>query len=60
MSPAEAAVSNAKVIITTEDEACLVSERKGTIMLETELEKYPSVSKAKILRSLAAPDSDDR
>jgi hypothetical protein len=60
MSPAEAALSNAKVIITTEDEACLVSERKGTIMLETELEKYPSVSKAKILRSLAAPDSDDR
>jgi hypothetical protein len=47
------------VIITTEDEAGMVS-RKGLVILDTELEKYPSISKAKILRSLAGPDPDDR
>jgi hypothetical protein len=59
LSPAEAALSDAKVIITTEDEADLVNH-KGVIMLDTELEKYPSISKAKILRSLVGPDVDDR
>lgn len=59
LSPAEAAFCDAKVIITTEDEAETVN-KKGVIMLDTELEKYPSISKAKILRSLAGPDADDR
>lgn len=59
ISPEEAALSDAKVIITTEDEACFI-KKKEAVMLDTELEKYPSISKAKILRSMAAPDSDDR
>ena len=58
MSPSEAAESNAKVIITTKDEAGLVS-RKGVVMFDTELEKYPFISKAKILHSLAGPAIDD-
>ena len=59
LSPAEAAQSDAKVIITTVDEAELVRQ-KGVVMLDTELEKYPAISKAKILRSLAREDADDR
>lgn len=57
--PEEAALSDAKVIITTRDEAGLIN-RKCTVMLDTELERYPSISKAKILRSLAGTDADDR
>ncbi|HEY1211662.1 MAG TPA: hypothetical protein VGE82_01835 [Nitrososphaera sp.] len=49
--PEETAVSNAKVIITTQDEAGIVST-KGVIMIDTELEKYPAITKAKILRSI--------
>lgn len=49
--PEETAVSNAKVIITTQDEAGIVST-KGIIMIDTELEKYPAITKAKILRSI--------
>jgi hypothetical protein len=51
LSPEEAAVSNAKVIITTQDEAGIVN-RKGIVMIDTELEKYPAIAKAKILRSI--------
>jgi hypothetical protein len=51
LSPEEAAVSNAKVIITTQDEAGIVN-KKGIIMIDTELEKYPAIAKAKILRSI--------
>jgi hypothetical protein len=51
LSPEEAAVSNAKVIITTQDEAGIVNT-KGIIMIDTELEKYPAIAKAKILRSI--------
>lgn len=58
ISPEQASLSDAKVIITTEGEACFV--KKGALMLDTELEKYPSISKAKILRSMAGPDADDR
>jgi hypothetical protein len=49
--PEEAAVSNAKVIITTQDEAGTVNT-KGIVMIDTELEKYPAIAKAKILRSI--------
>jgi hypothetical protein len=51
LSPEEAAVSNAKVIITTQDEAGIVN-KKGIVMIDTELEKYPAIAKAKILRSV--------
>lgn len=51
LSPEEAAISNAKVIITTQDEAGIVST-KGIVMIDTELEKYPAIAKAKILRSI--------
>jgi hypothetical protein len=51
LSPEEAAASNAKVIITTQDEAGIVN-KKGIVMIDTELEKYPAIAKAKILRSI--------
>jgi hypothetical protein len=51
LSPEEAAVSNARVIITTQDEASIVN-KKGIVMIDTELEKYPAIAKAKILRSI--------
>lgn len=51
LSPEEAAVSNARVIITTQDEAGIVN-KKGIVMIDTELEKYPAIVKAKILRSI--------
>lgn len=51
LSPEEAAVSNARVIITTQDEADIVN-KKGIVMIDTELEKYPAIAKAKILRSI--------
>jgi hypothetical protein len=51
LSPEEAAASNAKVIITTQDEAGIVN-KKGVVMIDTELEKYPAIAKAKILRSI--------
>jgi hypothetical protein len=52
LSPEEAAVSNAKVIITTQDEAGIVNKKGIIIMIDTELEKYPAIAKAKILRSI--------
>jgi hypothetical protein len=51
LSPEEAAASNAKVIITTQDEAMIIN-KKGIVMIDTELEKYPAIVKAKILRSI--------
>jgi hypothetical protein len=59
ISPEEAAVSKAKVIITTHDEAIIVN-RKGAVMFDTELEKYPAIAKAKILRSIAGDRADDQ
>lgn len=59
ISPEEAALSNAKVIITTRDEAGIVN-RNVAVMLDTDLEKYPAVAKAKILRSIAGPQADDQ
>lgn len=59
LSPEEAAASKAKVIITTQDEAGIVKS-KGTVMLDTELEKYPAISKAKILRSIVGDSADDQ
>lgn len=59
LSPEEAAVSNAKVIITTQDEAIIVN-RKGAVMFDTELAKYPAIVKAKILRSIIGDRADDQ
>lgn len=59
LSPEEAAASRAKVIITTQDEAVIVN-RKGTVMFDTELEKYPAIAKAKILRSIMGEHADDQ
>lgn len=59
LSPEEAAASNAKVIITTQDEAGIVN-RKGAVMFDTELEKYPAITKAKILRSIVGDRADDQ
>lgn len=63
ISPQEAAKSNAKVIITTQDEVRDIiysddhgggNNKKGMVFMifDTELEKYPSIAKAKILRSM--------
>jgi hypothetical protein len=59
LSPQEAAASNAKVIITTRDEAGIVNT-KGVVMLDTELENYPAIAKAKILRSIIGDQADDQ
>ena len=59
LSPEEAAASNAKVIITTRDEAGIVN-RKGKVMLDTELENYLAIAKAKILRSIIGDQADDQ
>jgi hypothetical protein len=59
LSPEEAALSNAKVIITTQDEAIIIN-RKGAVMFDTELEKYPAIAKAKILRSIIGDRADDQ
>jgi hypothetical protein len=58
LSPEEAAVSNAKVIITTEDEAQIV--RRKDVLLDTELDKCPTVLKAKILRNIIGYHHDDQ
>jgi hypothetical protein len=59
LSPEEAALSSAKVIITTKDEANIVN-KKGGVMFDTELEKYPAIAKAKILRSIIGDRTDDQ
>jgi RNase H-fold protein (predicted Holliday junction resolvase) len=59
LSPEEAASSSAKVIITTRYEATIVN-RKGVVMFDTELEKYPAIAKAKILRSIVGDRADDQ
>lgn len=58
MSPEEAALSGARVIITTSDEADAFSGRNKTVLLDTELEKYPAIAKAKILKSFAGSADD--
>lgn len=58
MSPEEAALSGASVVITTSDEAHAFAGRNKTILLDTELEKYPEIAKAKILKSFAGSADD--
>jgi hypothetical protein len=58
LSPEEAAVSNSKVIITTENEAEIV--RRKDVLLDTELDKCPTLLKAKILRNIMGDYHDDQ
>jgi hypothetical protein len=58
LSPQEAAVSNAKVIITTKGEAEIVNRKD--VLLDSELDKCPAVLKAKILRSIMGYHHDDQ
>jgi hypothetical protein len=58
LSPEEAAVSNSKVIITTENEAQIV--RRKDVLLDTELDKCPTLLKAKILRNVMGDYHDDQ
>jgi hypothetical protein len=57
LSPQEAALSNAKVIITTKHEAEIF--KRKDILLDTELEKFPVLMKAKILRYSMGPRYSD-
>jgi hypothetical protein len=58
LSPEQAASSNAKIIITTKDEAEIV--RRKDVLLDTELDRYPVLLKAKILRSIMGSSHDDQ
>jgi hypothetical protein len=58
VSPQQAAESNAKVIITTKDEAEIV--KRKDVLFDTELDKYPVLLKAKILRCVTASYHDDQ
>jgi hypothetical protein len=58
LSPEEAALSDAKVIITTEHEAQIV--RRKDVFLDTELDQYPTLLKAKILRNTMGDHHDDQ
>lgn len=58
LSPQEAAESNAKIIITTKDEAEIV--RRKDVLLDTELDRYPILLKAKVLRSIMGSYHDDQ
>lgn len=51
LSPQEAALSEARIVITTKDEAEIF--KRKDILLDTDLEKLPILMKAKILRSSA-------
>jgi len=57
LSPQEAALSDAKVIITTKHEAKIF--KRKDILLDTELEKFPILMKAKILRYSMGPRYSD-
>jgi hypothetical protein len=58
LSPEQAAVSNAKIIITTEDEAQIV--KRKDVLLDSELDKYPVLLKAKMLRKVMGFQHDDQ
>lgn len=54
-------MSKAKVIITTQDEAgIIVNNKKSAVLLDTELETYQAIAKAKILRSILGENTDDQ
>jgi len=58
LSPEQAAISNAKIIITTENEAHIV--KRKDVLLDSELDKYPVLLKAKMLRKVIGSHHDDQ
>lgn len=60
MSPEEASLSDAKVIVTTKDEATAFTGRNKTVLLDSELEKYPAIVKSKILKTVIGISADDQ
>lgn len=60
MSPEEAALSGAKVVITTPEEAGAFAGSSKTVLLDSELEKYPAIAKAKILKTVIGTAADDQ
>lgn len=60
MSPEEALLSGTKVIITTREEAGAFAGGNKTVLLDTELEKYPAIAKAKILKTVTGTTADDQ
>jgi hypothetical protein len=58
LSPEQAAESDAKIVITTKEEAEIM--RKKKTLLDSELDKYPILSKAKILHSILGSTQDDQ
>lgn len=60
MSPQEASLSGSKVIITTREESGAFTDTGKTILLDTELEKYPAIAKAKILKTVTGTAVDDQ
>ena len=54
MSPEEAALSDSRVIITTKEEAKIIG--KSDLLFDTDIHKYPSIFKARIIKKL---DFDD-
>lgn len=58
LSPEQAAISNAKIIITTENEAHIV--KRKDVLLDSELDKYPVLLKAKMLRRVIGSHHDDQ
>jgi hypothetical protein len=51
LSPEEAAISDAKIIITTLNESKLFEKKSNDVFLDTDLEKSPISVKAKILKN---------
>jgi len=58
LSPEQAALSSAKIIITTEDEAQIVNRKD--VLLDSELDRYPILMKAKMLRNIVGSCHDDQ
>jgi hypothetical protein len=58
LSPEQAAISDAKIIITTENEAHIV--KRKDVLLDSELDKYPVLLKAKMLRKVIGSHHDDQ
>jgi hypothetical protein len=59
MSPEQAATSDAKVIITTQDEAEMMAGKRASVLLDTDLGN-PAIVKARILQGIVGARADDQ
>lgn len=59
MSPEQAARSDARVIITTQDEAGMMAGKRASVLLDTDL-GHPAIVKARILQSVVGTRADDQ